>query len=224
MFNSLIKEYFKICEKFFNELIIRGIVEDEDVLFGILENSLNKNNFKNKKHNSKEIIMNGCKAIIKSGARKGDECGKKPFILLGEEQEYCAVHIKNSNNNDGSGSGYSSSGLKKEYENSDLLIIKKNEFGNFVFGNSGLIIKSSLEKYVVAKQGNNGEWLSLTQEDITMCKKFHLRYKIIDLNFKGEKTNSKIIKNFDMFSMIKDEPKMKDVVNLYELNFEKDEN
>jgi hypothetical protein len=216
-----IKEYLQICEKFFRELIDKKIADDEEILFGILQNSLNKNDFKNKKNiNNKENIMNGCKSIIKSGNRKGEECGKKVFSIGNEEFEYCVKHI-NSKKEELQGPG---PGIKehvyvsnKEDINSEELVIKKNNFGNFVFGQSGLIIKSAKEKYVVAKEGKNGEWNPLEEKDILMCKKFHLRYKIIDFTFKGETTNTEIIKNIEVYNINnKEKPKIEREIDFFE--------
>jgi hypothetical protein len=211
--SSSIKEYLQICERFFRELIDKKIADDEEILFGILQNSLNKNDFKNKKNiNNKEIVMNGCKSIIKSGNRKGEECGKKVFSIGDEEFEYCVKHI-NTNQN------LSKKETLKEQEdiNSEELVIKKNNFGNFVFGQSGLIIKSAKEKYVVAKEGKNGEWNPLEEKDILMCKKFHLRYKIIDFTFKGETTNTEIIKNMEVYNINnKEKPKIEREIDFFE--------
>jgi hypothetical protein len=211
--SSSIKEYLQICERFFRELIDKKIADDEEILFGILQNSLNKNDFKNKKNiNNKENVMNGCKSIIKSGNRKGEECGKKVFSIGDEEFEYCVKHI-NTNQN------LSKKETLKEQEdiNSEELVIKKNNFGNFVFGQSGLIIKSAKEKYVVAKEGKNGEWNPLEEKDILMCKKFHLRYKIIDFTFKGETTNTEIIKNMEVYNINnKEKPKIEREIDFFE--------
>jgi hypothetical protein len=40
--------------------------------------------------------------------------------------------------------------------------------------------KSSKEKYIVAREAENGDWLPLSEEDIDECKRYHLKYKIID--------------------------------------------
>ena len=55
------------------------------------------------------------------------------------------------------------------------LIIRRNKFNNFVFKNTSYIFKSSTEKYIVATEGLNGEWLPLTPEDKIICKK---KYKL----------------------------------------------
>jgi hypothetical protein len=218
MTSYLIKDYLVLCEKFFKALVSAKIAEDDEVLFGILQTSLKKNNVKNKNNNNNKEIMSGCKAIIKTGNRKGEECGKKVFVYANEEFDYCVKHINNQKEEE-----------NKQQEKEDILIIKKNFFGNFVFGESGLIIKSSKEKYVVAKEGKSGEWLPLSEEDIMLCKKFHLRYKIIDLSFKGETTNKNLIKNIEFYKVNKEKPKMQEELSFkisfdYETGCENNEN
>jgi hypothetical protein len=65
-------------------------------------------------------------------------------------------------------------------------IVKANKHGNFTYPQTGLIFKSTTEKYIVAREGPDGEWLPLQREDIKECKRHKLRYKIVDLSFKGE--------------------------------------
>ena len=62
-----------------------------------------------------------------------------------------------------------------------------------------MIFKSSLEKYIVAKEGMNGEWLPLDDIDIDICKEYNLKWKIIPNKIKGEKTNIDIVKKYDIF-------------------------
>lgn len=65
------------------------------------------------------------------------------------------------------------------------IILRPNEHGNFCFPGTELIFKSPTEKYIVAKQGPKGEWIELHREDIKECKRRRLRYKVLDLTFKG---------------------------------------
>jgi hypothetical protein len=212
MASYLIKEYLILCEKFFSILVAEKIADDDEILFGILESSLKKNDLKNKKNNNnkKEILMSGCRAILKSGGRQGQECGKKVFSHSGEEFDYCIKHISQQEQNE----------KKQQQEDDNKMIIHKNEYGNFVFGKSGLIIKSPKEKYVVAKEGKNGQWLALTSDDIMNCKKFHLRYKIIDLSFKGEVTNLEIIKNVEFYDLSREKPKIENEIDIFEMKYE----
>jgi len=63
-------------------------------------------------------------------------------------------------------------------EDEPSFIIRKNKFNNFVFKNTSYIFKSHTEKYIVAIEGLNGEWLPLTAEDKLICKnKYKLRCK-----------------------------------------------
>jgi hypothetical protein len=156
---DLIHKYSKACENFFSYLLENDIIQtDIDVLNLLLQNNLRAALGKCKIDN-----MNVCKAIIKSGARKGEECGKT--FKTGERA--CKTHSKTK------------VVIEEEepYEEDEVYIIKKNSYNNFVYGNTGLIFKSSTEKYIVAKEGNKGEWLPLEEEDIALCKKNGLRWK-----------------------------------------------
>lgn len=77
------------------------------------------------------------------------------------------------------------------------IVIYPNKFKNFVYPNTNLILDKDLR--VVAKEGKEGLWLPLTKEDITEAKRNRLRYKILDLTFKGETgpNKSKIIPKQD---------------------------
>ena len=70
-------------------------------------------------------------------------------------------------------------------EDEPSFIIRKNKFNNFVFKNTSYIFKSHTEKYIVAIEGLNGEWLPLTAEDKLICKnKYKLRCKDLPHHFK----------------------------------------
>jgi len=66
------------------------------------------------------------------------------------------------------------------------IIIRKNNYGNLVYGNTGLILKAiedingKIKNRVVAKEGLNGEWIELNHKDIELCKKYKLRYEKIE--------------------------------------------
>ena len=66
------------------------------------------------------------------------------------------------------------------------IIIRKNNYGNLVYGNTGLILKAiedingKIRNRVVAKEGLNGEWIELNHKDIELCKKYKLRYEKIE--------------------------------------------
>jgi hypothetical protein len=87
----------------------------------------------------------------------------------------------------------------KAQERSDkkeiICSIRKNNFNNFVFKNTGLIFKNQKEKFIVAKEGLKGEWLPLSENDIEICKENHLRYKIIDFTKTSTASNAEIVKS-----------------------------
>ncbi len=180
---DLISKYSKACEKFFLHLIENEIVQtDIDVLNLLLQNNLRASLGK-----CKIDTMNVCKTIVKSGARKGEPCGK-PF-KAGERA--CKVHSKTK--------VVIEEEEEEPCEEDEVYIIKKNSNNNFVYGNTGLIFKSSTEKYIVAKEGNNGEWVPLEEEDIMVCKKNGLRWKKFENKVKGETSNLDILKKYDVF-------------------------
>lgn len=68
----------------------------------------------------------------------------------------------------------------------DDLVIKPNRFRNFVYPGTSLILDPK-DKRITAREGNEGEWLPLLAEDIKACKEMKLRYKVVDLEFQGER-------------------------------------
>lgn len=182
---DLTTRYIECYSKFCSYLVENNIVDvDEDVLHLLLQNNLRESLGKSK---MSKLNKNLCRAIIKSGQRKGEECGKSV-----KDGEFCKTHSKKEHVEE-------KTNKVVIEDDEDILIIKKNKYNNFVYGNTGLIFKSSLEKYIVAKEGTNGEWLPLDEIDIDLCKEYNLKWKIIQNKIKGEKTNLDIIKKYDIF-------------------------
>jgi hypothetical protein len=197
---DLISKYSEACEKFFSYLIENNIVPvDLDVLNILLQNNLRVSLGKCKIDN-----MTTCRALIKSGARKGEECGKA--VKHGERA--CKVHSKAKEPIE----------EPEPLQEDEIYIIRKNAFNNFVYGNTGLIFKSSTEKYIVAREGSKGEWLPLEEEDINLCKKNGLRWKKIENKVRGETFNLEVLKKYDVF------PKLEERSVQRFLNIEDDEN
>jgi len=184
---DLINKYSEACNKFFSYIIENDIVEsDKDVLNLLLQNNLRVSLGKCKVDN-----MNVCRTIIKSGTRKGEECGKT--FKSGERA--CKIHSKFKPT-----TTTTNTIIEEEpCEEDEVYIIRKNLYNNFVYGNTGLIFKSSTEKYIVAKEGNKGEWLPLDDDDIAVCKKNGLRWKKIDNKVRGETSNLEVLKKYDVF-------------------------
>jgi hypothetical protein len=183
---DLISKYSEACEKFFSYLIENNIVQvDMDVLNILLQNNLRVSLGKCKIDN-----MTTCKALIKSGARKGEECGK--VIKCGERA--CKLHSKAKEPME----------EPEPLQEDEIYIIRKNAFNNFVYGNTGLIFKSSTEKYIVAKEGSKGEWLPLEEDDIHLCKKNGLRWKKIENKVIGETFNLDVLRKYDVFPKLEE--------------------
>jgi hypothetical protein len=182
---GLTENYIECYKRFYRYIISNEIIKDlnEQEFYLILQNNLRESLGKSK------MSSNVCNAIIKTGKRKGEECGKP----VKDGCEKCKTHSKKNEED------IVPSYISKAKEEEDILLIKKNNFNNFVYGNTGLIFKSSLEKYIVAKEGTNGQWLSLDEYDIELCKQYNLKYKIIQNKQRGEKTNKDLVNEHDVF-------------------------
>ncbi len=119
----------------------------------------------------------GCVAILKSGPARGEQCGRK----IKGDGNFCSIHIKHPQPQP---QPEVEPDQKIHTVHKDDLVIKPNRWHNFVYPGTCLILDK--DKKVAAREGMTGEWLQLTQEDIDLCKKYKLQYKIIDLNFDGE--------------------------------------
>ncbi len=193
---DLITKYSEACTKFFSYLIDKDVVQvDLDVLNILLQNNLRTSLGKSKIDN-----MNVCKVIIKTGARKGEECGK----TFKHGERACKTHSKSKVEIED----------VKPCEEDDLYIIRKNQFNNFVYGNTGLIFKSSTEKYIVAREGSKGEWLPLEEADIKVCKENGLRWKKIENKVKGETFNLEVLKKYDVFPKFEDKKDTRKFLNI----------
>lgn len=68
----------------------------------------------------------------------------------------------------------------------DDLVIRPNRFRNFLYPGTNLVIDVK-DKKVVASEGLDGRWIALERCDIDKCKQLKIKYKIIDLEFRGQK-------------------------------------
>ena len=203
-----------------------------NVLYNFLQTNLKNTDFNtiktqlvmsSYKNTDTENNSKTCISILKTGPRKNQLCGKKST----SSSDYCKTHhskiygSSKSEENESKSfsqsedtstqpslgtntSGYPVGGKEED----DVIVIRKNKHNNFVFGNTGLIIKSAKEKYIVAREAEDGNWIPLTRDDIEECERYHLKYKIIDFNFKGEKTNKTIVKSTQMLPDTKEKAVM----------------
>jgi hypothetical protein len=115
--------------------------------------------------------LSRCPSRLVSGNRRGQECG----VALNENEHYCKRHTLRSE------PPIEEDDVKTEIIDRNVeeaILIRRNQFNNFVY--KDYIFKSPTEKYIVAKEGLNGEWLPLTEEDKMICrKKYKLRCKDI---------------------------------------------
>ena len=148
-----------------NELNI--FIDDLDIFLkktqGLLKNTqgLLKNNSEDLTYQDNDIIKKLYEDLVSF------KNGLAPFkndLVSFKESEYLIKEMSNDN--------------LKTKEDETAFIIRKNKFNNFVFKNTSYIFKSHTEKYIVAIEGLNGEWLPLTAEDKLICKnKYKLRCK-----------------------------------------------
>ncbi len=157
--------------------------------------------------------MNGdgsfCKALLKSGPSKGKICAKK--VLEGkpvcktheaawqreqireahaaeeqkpEQQPQPIAHVKTPDVVEEEKTPPRKTMIHTVTQ--EDIVIKPNKFRNFVYPGTSLILDKR-DKRITAREGNEGEWLPLLPDDIRTCKAMKLKYKVIDLDFQGEK-------------------------------------
>ena len=157
---------------------------------------------------SKKLSMPTCEHIFKCGSRKGSRCTTsvkipgnfcyKHKVKTIPDQEIEELPLTKDSKSVASAM-HGVNGDKEQSDKSDkkeiICSIRKNNFNNFVFKNTGLIFKSQKEKFIVAKEGLKGEWLPLSDNDIETCKENHLRYKIIDFTKTSTGSNTEIVKS-----------------------------
>jgi hypothetical protein len=130
-------------------------------------------------HVNKMSEIRFCNMIIRTGDRKGDMCGK----AITSDHQVCEKHYTLLNKEKEKEESQIQYHPKKQLD--ENIIIHKNKYQNFLFPETDLILDDN--NVVIAKEGSDGEYLPLNKKDIKLAKKKHLRYKIIDFNFKGEK-------------------------------------
>ena len=145
-----ISEYFNT--KFYE--FIESLHNDLDIPLEILNTVIDKINTTNNK----------CKYILKTGARKGCTCDKIT------KQDYCKTHLKYA---------LETPIIKDDTtiheEEEPMIVFRKNKYGNFALGNTGLVLKNDKERIIIGKQVNSSI-VDLTEDDINICKKRKLKY------------------------------------------------
>lgn len=106
-----------------------------------------------------------CEAKMKSKARKGENCGKN-VSKNSKTGRFCGLHLKQED----------SHAEDDKTDESDGIIFKKNQYGNFAFGTTGLILKSGDDHRIIGKQKPNGTIVDLSDDDIKLCKQRRLAY------------------------------------------------
>jgi len=115
----------------------------------------------------KEEPAGECMAVVKSGIRKGQACGKK-ISDKSDTGRYCGVHAKLEQTPEAI--------KKKEEDELDGILFLKNKYNNYAFGDTGLILESDTVRKVIGRQLPDGNILDLTNDDIALCKLRKLKF------------------------------------------------
>jgi hypothetical protein len=175
--NSQLISFFLYVEDKFGKFITE--VQDElnipeEILKDILARQEFRDIFSGKHKQYKVILSNskevkkeeGCISKLKSGARKGELCGKK-ISASSDTKKYCGMHIKLE----------TVAAVKdKQAEELDGPVFRLNRWNNFAFGDTGLILKSGTERQVIGKQLSDGSIVDLSTDDICLCKRRSLKF------------------------------------------------
>lgn len=174
--------------------------------------------------NKDKMEVEQCIAVLKTGPNKGKLCNKsvyynkyckthskyaynseenKPVNITKEEKNINTQNIQSNKNNEETEEDNYITDEKKilinkePTVNSKQIVISINKYGNFVFGDTGLVFNNN--KIVVAKEGANGIWLTLTNDDIELCKKYKLKYEVIQHNKPVPEPTYSITSQFNIF-------------------------
>lgn len=108
-----------------------------------------------------------CTALLKSGARKGQQCTLK--ATEASNFKYCTRHKKVEDN------------IIPDKE--DEIVFKKNKFGYLTYGKTGLILKSDEERFIIGRQDESGNILDLDDDGIDICKRKKFKFVKCYSNF-----------------------------------------
>jgi len=173
----------------FDNFLMFDFYNDEYLVQRIIKKI--KNNIK-KRHYTNNMSDNKCIFELTRGPRKGQKCYKNTI----NGKFYCKTHCPKEIPKEQENKVENTQEKQPENQkiNCPIYIIRKNKFGNFTFDNTGLIFKSISDKKIVAREGENGVWLELTEDDIDLCKQYKLKYERIKFtkDFDSKKYTSSI--------------------------------
>lgn len=167
---SVIEELFgKFSDKIQHEYSITQ--EEIDQILKDIEGTENNKKLKpskkavSKKKKETNEEKKTCISDIKTGKRKGELCGIK-VSDKSTTGNYCTRHLKCEN------------AVEKVSEKEEITgpLFRKNKYGNFVYGDTGLMLKSNKEQIVIGKQLQDGNIEDLTDEDIEVCKRNKFKF------------------------------------------------
>lgn len=102
----------------------------------------------------------------------GNICGKK---TSSKEYKYCLKHLAERKR-------LSLEPLEKEddkpqkVQKLQKIQIFRNKYGHYIHEESKLVLKSSREKVITWREGEDGKLYPLTEKDIQLCKKYGFKY------------------------------------------------
>jgi hypothetical protein len=106
-----------------------------------------------------------CTAILKSGENKNNPCGKS-VSNKSESGQYCAMHVRLEKKD---------KVLAETDTINSQLVFRINKYGNFEFGQTGLVLKSQKDRKIIGKQVKDSV-VDLNDDDIALCKQRKFKY------------------------------------------------
>ena len=156
----------KISDKFNIELSeVLSVLEDLNI-----EGLELKNKKKDIKSDDDEK-EDGCVYTYTRKPRTGEKCGEK-VSKKSHTKSFCTKHLQHENKN-----------VKKTVDTNNTEeknLVVKNKFGNYEHTSTGLLFRSRTKKIVYGKQGDDGEILSLTDDDIKIAMKHRFKIETVD--------------------------------------------
>lgn len=170
--DAIITKYMNVLSEKYNLTIddLKSLIKDVKI-----DNNKVDNNKKNKENNNEKDIKEElkeqriCTFKIKTGKRKNEECGAK-VSKLSETGNYCGRHVANEKKEE------QQKERQKEKDDIQGNLFKLNKFNNFAYGETGLILKSKEDQFIIGKQDENGDIHDLKEEDIMVCKRNKFKY------------------------------------------------
>lgn len=106
-------------------------------------------------------------------------------VVKEEVKQEVENETKNDTKNDTKVEEKKKESKKEKIKDTDL-VIRPNKYKNFIYPGTNLVLDPKDGK-AIATEGLDGRWIALEDYDIDKCKKMKIKFKIVDLEFKGQK-------------------------------------